>query len=123
MKDEHVKDAAQHVAEDVTLDVATDVMGAAEDGGVKVLIVARVILQRWNPRPTHAFRPPRCPWATYEGQARKGRGAERCGGRATGRGTGLGLRSPGGARPPHHATTAAAAVFVQLALALRCGCS
>ena len=59
MKDEHVKDAAQHVAEDVTLDVATDVMGAAEDGGVKVLIVARVILQRWNPRPTRALCPPR----------------------------------------------------------------
>jgi len=37
--------------------------------------------------------------------------------RATGRGAGLGLRGPGGARPHRHATTAAAAaVFVQLAL-------
>ena len=42
----------------------------------------------------------------------------RCGGRATGRGAVLGLRGPGGARPPRHATTAAAAsaVFAQLAL-------
>ena len=38
----------------------------------------------------------------------------------TGRGEGLCLRSPGGARPPRHAT-AAAAVFVQLAL--RWGCN
>jgi len=43
-------------------------------------------------------------------------GARRCGGRATGRGAGLGLRGPGGARPHRHATTAAAAVFMQLAL-------
>ena len=36
---------------------------------------------------------------------------------ATGRGAGLGLRGPGGARPHRHATTAAAAVvFVHLAL-------
>jgi len=28
--------------------------------------------------------------------------------RATGRGAGLGLPGPGGARPPHHATTTAA---------------
>ena len=38
-------------------------------------------------------------------------------GRATGRGAGLSLRGPGGARPPRHATTTA--VFVQLAL--KCG--
>jgi len=31
-----------------------------------------------------------------------------------GRGAGLGLKGPGGARPPRHATTAAAAVSVQL---------
>ena len=37
-------------------------------------------------------------------------------GRATGRGAGLGLRGPGGARPHRHATTSAAAVLVQLAL-------
>ena len=42
MKDEHVKDAAQDVAEDVMQDVAGDVLGAAEDGSLKVLIVARV---------------------------------------------------------------------------------
>jgi len=40
----------------------------------------------------------------------------RCGGRTTGRGAGLGLRGPGGTRPHRHATTAAAAVFVHLAL-------
>jgi len=59
-----------------------------------VLIVARVIFQRRNPRPTHACHSPRCPWATREGRARKGHGA------------GLGLRRPGDARPPRHATTA-----------------
>ena len=47
---------------------------------------------------------------------RKGRGAECCGGRYGGRGAGLGLRGPGGSCPPRHVTTAAAAVFVQLAL-------
>ena len=53
---------------------------------------------------------------TRKGQAH----GRRCGGRdgelATGRGAGLGLLSPGGTRPPRHATTAATAVFVQLAL-------
>ena len=48
MKDEHVKDSAQDVAEDVKQDVAGEVLGAAEDGFVKVLIVARVIFQRRN---------------------------------------------------------------------------
>jgi len=42
VKDGHVKDTAQDVAEDVTQDVAEDVaedvLGAAEDGSVKVLI-------------------------------------------------------------------------------------
>ena len=47
MKDEHVKDLVQ--------DVAEGVLGAAEDGGVKVFIVARVIFQRY------ACRPPRLP--------------------------------------------------------------
>ena len=32
MRDEHMKDAAQDVAEDVTQAVAEDVLGAAEDG-------------------------------------------------------------------------------------------
>ena len=53
MKDEHVKG--------VTQDVAEGVLGAAEEGSVKVSIVARVIFQRRNPRPTHASRPPRLP--------------------------------------------------------------
>ena len=45
MKDEHepVKDAAQDDAENVTQDVAGDVLGAAEVGSVKVFILARVI--------------------------------------------------------------------------------
>ena len=72
MEYEHVKDMAQDVAEDGTQDMAEDVLGAAEDGSVKVLIVARAISQRWNPRPTHACRPPRCSWATREGRAREG---------------------------------------------------
>jgi len=52
-----VKHALQGVAKDMTQDVAGDVLGAAEDGSAKVLIVARVIFQRRNPRPTHACRP------------------------------------------------------------------
>jgi len=110
VKDEHVRDAAQDVAEDVTQDVAEGVSGAAENGSVKVFIVARVTFHR----------PPHFPWATRERRARQGRGAGRCGGRcggrATGRGAGIGLWGPGGARLPRLATTAAAAVFVQLAL-------
>jgi len=35
---------------------------------------------------------------------------------ATGRGAELGLRGPGSARPPRHATTTAAAISLQLAL-------
>jgi len=56
-----------------------------------------------EPPPLHS-----CPLVTHEGRARERRGAGRCGGCATGRGAGLGLRGPGGARPPRHATTAAA---------------
>ena len=46
MGDEPVKDAAQDVTQDVTQDVAEDVSGAAEDGGVKVFIVAHVMFHR-----------------------------------------------------------------------------
>jgi len=43
VRDGHVKDAAQEVAEDVTQDAAEDVLGAVEDGspsvsGVKITI-------------------------------------------------------------------------------------
>jgi len=38
--------------------VAKDVLGAAEDGGVNVFIVARVIFQRRNPRRSYALRQP-----------------------------------------------------------------
>ena len=91
---------------DLAQDLAEDVFGAAKDGSVEVLI---------------AVPPPRCPWATREGRARKRRGAGRGGGcnagRTTGRGAELVHRGPGGARPTCHATTAAAAaVFAQLAL-------
>ena len=79
MNDEH---AAQDVTKDVTQDLAEDVLGAAEDGSVKVLIVARAIFQRRNPHPTHACRPLLCPWATHEGRERKDGGAGRCGGHA-----------------------------------------
>jgi len=61
VKDKHVKGAAQDVAQDVTQDVAGGVLGAAEDGTVKVLIVEQVIFNRRNPRPTHVCRPPRLP--------------------------------------------------------------
>ena len=46
MRDEPAKDAAQDLTQDVTQDVAEDVSGAAEDGSVKVFIVARVIFYR-----------------------------------------------------------------------------
>ena len=49
-------------AEDVAEDVTEDVLGAAKDGSMKVFIVARVIFQRRNPRPTHARHPPRLPF-------------------------------------------------------------
>jgi len=38
-----------------------------------VLIAARIVFQRRNPRPTPACRPPRYPWAAREGRAREGR--------------------------------------------------
>ena len=41
--------------------VAEGMLGAAKDGGIEVLIVARVIFQRWDPRPAHACRTPRLP--------------------------------------------------------------
>ena len=56
VKDGHVKDAAQDVAENVTKDVAEDVSGAAEakDGNVKVLILPIVNFHRRNPHPARA---------------------------------------------------------------------
>ena len=63
LKEKHVKEAAQDVAEDVAQDVAEGVLGAAGDGGVKVLIVARAIFSAAEPAPnlsvppfTHALR-------------------------------------------------------------------
>jgi len=42
--------------------MAEDALGAAEDGGLKVLIFPIAIFQRQNPRPTHARAPPNaCP--------------------------------------------------------------
>jgi len=84
-----VKDAAQAVAQDV----AQDLLGAAENGGVPLLIVYRVIFQRQNTRPTD---PPLCPWATRKGRARKGRGASRGAGRGRGRVRRRGERELGG---------------------------
>ena len=59
MKDEHVrdepmKDAVQDVAEDLTQDVAEDVSGTAEDGSVKVLVVAHATMNTFTlpPPPT-----------------------------------------------------------------------
>ena len=50
------------VAQAVVQDVAEDVFGAAEDRGVKVLIVVSIaIFHRRNPRLANACRPPRCP--------------------------------------------------------------
>ena len=98
--------------------VKDEYVKAAHDGSVKVFVVACIVFQRWNPRQSHAYRRPRCPWATREGRAHEGRGAGHCGGRGGGRATGLDFRGPGGARPPRHATTAAAAALVQLALRL-----
>jgi len=68
---------------------ASMLIGAAEDGSVKELIVTRVVFHR---------PPPRCPWAARERRAHEGRGAGHyggryccsCGGHATGRGAGRG---------------------------------
>jgi len=49
------------VARDVEKNVAEDVRGAAEDGGMKVFILPVVIFQRRNSRPTHACRNQRLP--------------------------------------------------------------
>jgi len=58
VNDEHVKGAAQDVAQDPQ----EGVLGAAENGSVKVFIVASIVIfQRRNPRPIHACRPPRLP--------------------------------------------------------------
>ena len=116
MRDEHVKDAAQDVAENVTQDVAEDVSGTAEDGNVKLFIVARATTN------TFTYRPPRFPWATREGRARQRCGAGRCGGRAEGVPQDVAKIPAFGARAPRAflasplATTAAAAVFAQLTL-------
>ena len=50
------------LAEDVTQEVAEDVLGAAEDESVKVFIFSTIFFQRRNLRRTHACRPPHaCP--------------------------------------------------------------
>jgi len=74
VKDVHVKDAAKGVVQDVAQDAEPDMPGAAEDGSRKVLILSIIIFQRWNPRPIHAHRLPRCPLATREGRAHEGCG-------------------------------------------------
>jgi len=63
---------------DVAQDVAENLLGAAEDGGVKVLIVVFSLSSSGgtHAQQTHA-NPPRCPWATREGRAHEGRGAGR----------------------------------------------
>ena len=59
MRDGHVKDAAQDVAEDVTQGVAEDVLGAAEDGSSSVsggkITITPVACPQLPPTPT----PPR----------------------------------------------------------------
>ena len=80
---------AQGVAQDVEQDVAQGVSGAAEDGGVKVLIFSIVIFESGaEPTPnTSITPPPRCSWAAREGRTRKGRGARRSAQRRTWRRT------------------------------------
>jgi len=56
-----VTEASQDVAQDAAQDVAEDVLGAAEDGSMKVFILLIVIFQGRNPRPTHAS-PHACPY-------------------------------------------------------------
>ena len=101
------------MAQDMAQDVAEGASGAAEDGGVNVLILPIAIFQRRNPQPTEGYRSPHRPWATRkgracEGRAREGRSAGCCGGRggesAIGRGAGPGLRGPGRRAPssPRH---------------------
>ena len=107
MKDEHVKDAAQDVAEELELELIKSRMAQ------KPMLRGEV----------------GCACVACEVRVKRGGMGERgcarrlggwvdvgvkpiracCGGRATGRGAGLGLRDPGGARPHCHATTVAAA--------------
>ena len=101
---------------DVAQDVAENLLGAAENGGVKVLIVVFSLSSSGgtHAQQTHA-NPPRCPWATREGRAHKGctagrgggRGGGLGGGRAAGCGVRPGLRASGPGRrapylPRHH---------------------
>ena len=126
MRDDPVKDAPQDVAQDVTQGAAEDVLGAAEDGSAKVFVVARVAFHR----------PPRFPWATREGRARQGRGAERCGGRCGGRATGRGaglvfgaqavralLASPPPPPPPFCAAHAEIGAQLDSSVAFGSGCA
>ena len=69
MKDA-AQDEARDVAENVTQDLAEGVLGAAEDGGVKVFIVARAIFKLPAAEPTLNSRMP--PPHSALGQARKG---------------------------------------------------
>ena len=61
MKDKHVKDTAKDVVEDVAKYVAEDVLGATEDGSVKLLIVARAISPAEEPTPNTRMPPPTLP--------------------------------------------------------------
>ena len=79
MRDGHVKDAAQDVAEDVTQGMVEDVSGAAKDGSdlaqdlsvnvlgaaknrsVKLLIVKAFILSTVKARAGHVYHPPGYP--------------------------------------------------------------
>ena len=72
MKVEHVKDAAQDVAEDVTQGVAEDVLGAAEDGSSSVsggkIIIIPVAYPQLPPQP-HA--PPKISSSTVSSSSRQ----------------------------------------------------
>ena len=108
VKDGHMKDAAQ--------DVAEDALGAAENGSVRAFSCDARHLSAAEPTP-NIRPPPRCPWATCEGRPREKRGAGRGGGRGGGRSTerGAAFGGPCGAGPPCHASTTAATAFAQLA--------
>jgi len=104
------------VAEDVTQDVAGDVLGAAEDG-----CMTHYLQAARNPRPAHACFPRASLGRHLKDRHVKDAAQDVVEGEVEdvpqdmGHDAGLGLWGPGGAHPPRHATNAAAAASAQLA--------
>ena len=71
MRYEHVKDAAQDVAEDMTQDAAEDVLGAAEDGSPSVSGGKIIITPVAYPQLPSTFTPPKISSSTVYSSLRQ----------------------------------------------------